>query len=235
MKGYLTLFAVSLMVVVHHGSAAFLESFTANPEISPPTFNKAALFLWTTRAKVQPGGRGPEDPVNPDSGNSMLLGPDSPVAETVLMNWGADNGTQITFYFWPNAMSGSCPLKMLRLMWSNDTMRWAPLWNRTTAQSPAGQWEAAIINIPAAARLGPVAFKWVFMQASTECGNDAGFHLDDITFPTLAPSAETMLLGKAPHAPLPSPAVCSALQSICQSPGTVTAPAGGGRRLRLGK
>jgi hypothetical protein len=47
-QGCLALFAILLLVAVHHGSAAVLESFTANPEMPPPNFNKDALLLWTT-------------------------------------------------------------------------------------------------------------------------------------------------------------------------------------------
>jgi hypothetical protein len=238
MKGYQVLPAILLFLVVHYGSAAFVESFTANPEIPPPNFNKVALFLWaSSKNTIQEGGRGPVDPANPDSRNFMLLDKDSPAAETVLMKWDASNITQpravpqITFYYYFPTASGCSPT-LLRMMWSNDTLRWHPLWNRTRAQSETNQWEGAAVAIPPAATAGPAAFKWVFVDATgvNACLSGSEIGLDDITFPTTAPSGDTMFLGRAPQAPVPSPAVCGVLQSICQ--GSATGTAAGGRRLK---
>lgn len=69
---------------------------------------------------------------------------------------------------------------------------------------PARQWEPIMVNILGEQR--PAAFKWVFTYTpDRDCLDHLYISLDDITFPTIAPSAETLNLGKAPPAALPSP------------------------------
>jgi hypothetical protein len=201
--------------------AAFTESFTTNPEAQ----NKAAPFLWVTLGKVEAGGRGPVDPTNPTAGNEMVLGHDNPVAETTLMIWNKENvnatcaraqsctpveDSQLSFFLW---LSYSCccdnPIGLLKLSWSHDSMDWQPLWNRTIARMTVGQWEAIKVNITPQVRSAPAAFKWVFTSPASCWIDKYLVSMDDITFPTIAPSADIMHLGKAPPAPLPSPAVCA--------------------------
>lgn len=222
--------------------AAFTESFTTNPEAQ----NRAAPFLWVTLGKVEAGGRGPVDPTNPTAGNSMGLVHDNPVAETTLMNWSKENttcasvqpctpveDTRLSFFlFLEFDCCCSNPIGLLKLSSSHDSMDWQPLWNRTIARMTEGQWEAVKVDITPQVRSAPAAFKWVFTPPAS-CKGQYRVWMDDITFPTIAPSADTMHLGKAPPAPLPSPAVCASLATFCQAPSSMQAGASpGGRRLR---
>ena len=117
-------------------------------------------------------------------------------------------------------------------MVSNDTLTWTQVWNRTVAQMVRNQYDPVRVALPISLRAAPVAFNWVFTGAPCYA---LGVWMDDITFPTIPPSADTMLLGKAPKAPLPSPAICSALSAFCKAPGGPGAAAevpGAGRRLK---
>lgn len=134
------------------------------------------------------------------------------------MTWSKENITSVgnsrlSFYIqWREQYE--CPKQnadswMLKLFWSHDSLVWKPLWNRTIAQMTLEQWEPVLVKIPTMVKAEPAAFKWTLKY--TGCESKLNLAFDDITFPTVAPSADTISLGKAPPAPLPSPAVCSAL------------------------
>lgn len=46
------LIMVTLLAAARSARAAFIESFTTNPEVESPQFNKAAPFLWVTLGQV---------------------------------------------------------------------------------------------------------------------------------------------------------------------------------------
>lgn len=188
--------------------------------------------------KVVPGGRGPTDTSQPTAGNALTFNQDNPASETVLMNWDAENTTQLTFYTYAEISSSCEPhVGLLKALWSNDSLTWQHMWNRTTAQMARNQYEPARIALPPGSRRAPIGFKWVYSTTSQCSSSWATLYMDDITFPTVPPSADTAMIGKAPKAPLPSPSVCSALTAFCKAPGgpvsaTPAVPAEGGRRLK---
>jgi hypothetical protein len=71
-----------------------------------------------------------------------------------------------------------------------------------------------------------VGFEWVIMQASAECSYDAGFCVDDMTYPTLAPChafSRDHVVGSSTAC---ATAITSSLQhtaEFCPSPGIVAA------------
>lgn len=178
----------------------------------------------------------------------MTIGKDDLVAETTLMHWNKENTTcaraqpctpvedsRLSFFTLltdRTYMYCPTPVGMLKLSWSHNSMDWLPLWNLTIARMTVGQWEAIKVNTTAQVRSAPAAFRWV-LTPPAGCPDRYGIEMDDITFPTIAPSADTLHLGKAPQAPLPSPAVCASLTTFCQAPSSMQAGASpGGRRLR---
>lgn len=223
-----------ILVGLQCGQAAFLESFTTNLEATPPT--STAPFLWAAAPKLMKGGRGPEDPSNPSGNHAFYFRVDEAVAaETVLMNWDVDT-TELTFLLLCKDMYGCArPTAIFRLSWSDDGITWYQLWNRTVAQMTADEWTSYKLKVELPDdefnRDDPIAFKWS-LSASGECSMSFSISLDDITFPTIAPSADTYSLGKAPKAPMPSASVCAALSKYCTAgAGAPIAKAGGRRRM----
>jgi hypothetical protein len=209
------------------GLSAFLESFTTNLEATPVT--SVAPLLWVTTPVLKAGGRGPDDASDPTGNNALVFTKEQKVAETVLMNWDEKNTTQLSFFvFFQKAQACyNDPVAVFKLAWSNDSMAWSQQWNYTAVQLTDSQWVAYKVNLPVIARAAPVAFKWTL----TVLEGCPAVWLDDITFPTVAPSADTYLMGKAPKAPMPSPSVCAAILKYCDAEKHAPTEQLGGRRL----
>lgn len=248
MRHHLLLLALAtLAVTANLCKAAFLEPFTTNPDMSDSNYNRVTPWLWVQHGQrgIIAGGRGPADPDNPKGANVMELSTTYGwVAETTLMNWleGGDStqtvpDAQLSFYYNLHKAPITCskPVGSLKVLWSSDSMVWQPAWTSTLAQllTEPG-YQPVQVSLSDNVVVAPTAFKWVSKVSPESCESDFKMYLDDITFNSIPPLADTLDQYRASPAPLPSPVVCSALTVFCKDEEEVPVRASGSKSAGRG-
>lgn len=166
--------------------ASFIESFTkiASPSSSTAKGNYLP-HLWQQVAEIDEGGRGPEN-----QGFSMLFTDDTPIAETVLLQWEKTSPAELVFYAsridteWFPACAGS-----FKLLYSTDSISWSELWSEDLLEWTTTGYEPARVTLPLATE-GDTKFalKWTYTQEKGKGFSCYKVKLDDLTFPAQQPA-----------------------------------------------